>query len=141
MEYDFNNICTLREPCHTVAQNLHNLFLSPKAYLNGSTLLLPVTELLFLSSFLCNVAVIIYSLLFLCTPFYTSRYPVAAYTYIDNNNNSDTDKKQNRNTDGHFNHCETTSDYNDYENDTHKSNQQQNNTKNNQIITLMWHRY
>lgn len=81
MEYNFNNICTLREPCHTVAQNLHNLFLSPKAYLNGSTLLLPVTELLFLSSFLCNVAVIIYSLLFLCTPFYTSRYQ-SLHTHI-----------------------------------------------------------
>lgn len=81
MEYDFNNICTLREPCHTVAQNLHNLFLSPKAYLNGSTLLLPVTELLFLSSFLCNVAVIIYSLLFLCIPFYTSLYQ-SLHTHI-----------------------------------------------------------
>lgn len=78
MEYNFNNICTLRKPCHTVAQNLHNLFLSPKAYLNGSTLLLPVTEL---SSFLCNVAVIIYSLLFLCTPFYTSRYQ-SLHTHI-----------------------------------------------------------
>lgn len=81
MEYNFNNICTLREPCHTVAQNLHNLFLSPKAYLNGSTLLLPVTELLFLSSFLYNVAVIFYSLLFLCTLISTSLYQ-SLHTHI-----------------------------------------------------------